>query len=321
MPKVLVTGGAGFIGSHVVERFLNSGYEVDVLDDLSSGRRENLPRNVPLHVYDLGSRAAAELLRQGSFTVLAHLAAQIDVRQSLADPVCDATTNILGTLNLLEVARSMQPTHRPRIVFASTGGALYGDQAPVPTSEAGPTDPNAPYGVAKLTTEHYLAYYGRIWGFDHAVLRFGNVYGPRQTPDGEAGVIAIFTKRLLTNLPLVVYGDGSQTRDYVYVDDVAEAFVVAATRDLPPPGVLESRAFNIGTGTQTSVLEVARMLATAAGVDPTIEYVSARPGELQRSMLDVHKAERVLGWKSKVSLKTGLARTLAWLKAELQLLH
>jgi UDP-glucose 4-epimerase len=315
MRRALITGGAGFIGSHVADCLVRAGYEVEVLDDLSTGRRDNVPPRVPLHVLHVGSPAAAALVRDGRFTVLAHLAAQIDVRASITDPVRDATTNILGTLNLIEAIRHLPEGHRPRVVFASTGGALYGDEVETPTSESAATNPDAPYGIAKLATELYLAYYARIWNIEHAVLRFGNVYGPRQPPDGEAGVIAIFAKRLLTRAPLVVYGDGSQTRDYIYVEDVAEAFCAAATCELPAAGVVDARAFNVGTGAETSVLDLARMLASVAGIEARIEHAAKRPGELQRSVLDPSKARRLLGWRASVQLREGLARTVAWLES------
>src|ERR1041385_3246508 len=222
MPKVLITGGAGFIGSHAADRFLAAGYDVVALDDLSNGKRENLSGRVDLRVVDVGSAQAADLVRTGGFDVIAHFAAQMDVRRSIDDPRFDATTNILGALNLLEAARSLPAGKRPRIIFASTGGALYGDGAILPSPEEGPANPDAPYGIAKLSVELYLAYYARVWGMDTVVLRFGNVYGPRQDPHGEAGVIAIFGRRLVLGQPLTIFGDGKQTRDFVFVSDVVD---------------------------------------------------------------------------------------------------
>ena len=312
MPNILVTGGAGFIGSHVADRFLAAGYAVTVLDDLSTGSRRNVPKGAKLRVLDVAGRAAATLVRKGRFDVIAHLAAQIDVRKSVEDPAHDATVNVLGALNLLEAVRALAPERRPRFVFASTGGALYGDATRLPTHESAPTNPDAPYGIAKLSTEYYLAYYARTWRLDTYALRFGNVYGPRQNLRGEAGVIAMFTWRLLEGQPLTVYGTGKQTRDYVYVGDVADAFFVAATRAAPAAGPVEARAFNIGTGVETSVLELVDRLCAITGKPRDVRFAPARPGEAERSLLDPSKARSVLGWRAAVALDEGLAKTVAW---------
>ena len=312
MKKVLVTGGAGFIGSHVCERFLGAGYQVVAIDDLSTGKRENLPAEVDLRVMDIGSREAAQLVASGEFQVIAHLAAQMDVRKSAENPLFDATVNILGTLNLAEAARALPETKRPRIIFASTGGALYGDDAVVPSDEETPANPDAPYGIAKLAVEYYLAYYARIWGMNTAVLRFGNVYGPRQNPHGEAGVIAIFARRIAERKPVTIYGTGKQTRDFVYVSDVAEAFFAASTRELPAAGPVTARAFNVGTGIDTSVLDLVDRLGRIAGVKPEIDFKPERRGEVERSQLAAGKMQRVLHWTSQVSLDEGLSRTFAW---------
>ena len=310
MARALVTGGAGFIGSHVAERFLEADYEVVVLDDLSRGTRENVPAGASLQELDIRSHEAAALVAQGGFDVIAHLAAQIDVRRSVEDPSYDADVNVRGMLNLVEPLR--REGARTRVVFASTGGALYGDGAAPPTPETYPKDPEAPYGVAKLAAEYYLAYYARVHGLDTVAVRFGNVYGPRQDPHGEAGVVAIFCDRVLRGRPLTVYGDGAQTRDYVYVTDVAEGIFRAATAELPAPGRLDARAFNIGTAAETSVLELAQMLVAAAGADTAVEFAPRRAGEVQRSCIDVEKSARVLGWRPTVEIADGLARTFAW---------
>jgi UDP-glucose 4-epimerase len=312
MPKALLTGGAGFIGSNVYDRFRQAGYEVTVVDDLSSGKRSNLPADADLRIADVGSPEVAELIRQNAFDVIAHFAAQIDVRRSVVDPGFDARVNILGILNLLEAIRARPEGSRPRFIFASTGGALYGDAMSLPTAETAPTNPDAPYGIAKLASEYYIAYYGRIWGLDAITLRFGNVYGPRQDPHGDAGVIAIFCGRLLAGKPLTIFGTGKQTRDYVFVEDVAEAFFMAATAKMPPAGPIEGRAFNVGTAVETSVLDVARILSKAAGVEPKIEFAEERRGELMRSLLDPSRAQKTLGWKAKVGIEEGLRRTFAW---------
>lgn len=305
--SVLVTGGAGFIGSHVADRFLAEGWQVTVLDDLSSGREENIADGVTFVRGDITTPEAAALVANGRFDVMCHLAAQIDVRRSVLDPVYDATRNILGTLNLLEAIRASG--HDTRVVFSSTGGALYGDFDPPPSGELNSKDPEAPYGIGKLAVEYYLAYYGRVHGLTTVALRYGNVYGPRQDPHGEAGVVAIFCNRLLDGRAMTVFGDGEQTRDYVYAGDVAAANFAAATRELPKVGRLDARAFNIGTGIETSVNTVARTLQKAAGVDTPIEYAPARAGELARSALDTAKAQRELAWKPTVSLADGLERT------------
>ncbi len=311
--SALVTGGAGFIGSHVADRLLAAGYDVTILDNLSSGRRENLPVAARFVEADISSPEAAALVREGAFDVMCHLAAQIDVRRSVEDPAFDARVNILGTLNLMEAVRTHSAA--TRVIFSSTGGALYGDFAAPPSGELLAKDPEAPYGIAKLAVEYYLAYYGRVHGLDTVALRYGNVYGPRQDPHGEAGVVAIFCNRLLDGRALTVFGDGTQTRDYVYAGDVAAANVLVAGASLPAPARLDARAFNIGTGVETSVNALAASLARAAGSDAPIEYAPARAGELQRSALDVHKAQEVLGWSPRVSIDEGLAETYRWFAA------
>lgn len=305
--SVLVTGGAGFIGSHVADRFLAEGWSVTILDDLSSGRVENIPADARFVRGCITSPEAAALVREGRFEVLCHLAAQIDVRRSVEDPVFDATRNILGTLNLLEAVRASG--YATRTVFSSTGGALYGDFDPPPSTELFAKDPEAPYGIAKLSVEYYLAYYGRVHGLDTVALRYGNVYGPRQDPHGEAGVVAIFCNRLLDGRALTVFGDGTQTRDYVYTGDVARANFLAATTALPPRGRLDARAFNIGTGLETSVNTLAETLREVSGATAPIEYAPARAGELARSALQTDKARAVLGWTPEVSIAEGLANT------------
>ena len=312
MPRALITGGAGFIGSTVYDRFRKGGYEVIAIDDLSTGKRHNLPDDADLRVLDVGSAEAADIIRREAFDVVAHLAAQIDVRRSVTDPALDARINVLGILNLLEAIRSKPEGERPRFLFASTGGALYGDASTLPTAETAPANPDAPYGIAKLASEYYIAYYGRIWGLDAITLRFGNVYGPRQDPHGDAGVIAIFSGRIIEGKPLTIFGSGKQTRDYVFVEDVAEAFFTAASVPVPKAGPVEDRAFNIGTAVETSVLDVARLLSKAANVEPQIKFAEERRGEVMRSLLDPTKAQRILGWKAKVSIEEGLARTFEW---------
>ncbi|HUQ82538.1 MAG TPA: NAD-dependent epimerase/dehydratase family protein [Gemmatimonadaceae bacterium] len=310
MPRALVTGGAGFIGSHVADLYLANGYEVTVLDNFASGRRENLPERATLVELDLTGADAARVVRDGRFDVISHLGAQIDVRKSVADPMHDASINIIGTLNLLEAIRASG--HPTRLIFSSTGGALYGDFVTPPNVEDYPKDPESPYGIAKLSAELYLAYYARLHRVDTVALRYANVYGPRQDPHGEAGVVAIFCNRILTGQPLTVFGDGSQTRDYVFVKDVARANLAAATRELPAPGRLDARGFNIGTGIETSVLELAETLQRSAGSSVPISNAPARPGEQQRSAVSIAKAERELGWRPQVKVHDGLKETFAF---------
>jgi len=312
VPSALVTGGAGFIGSHVAELFLARGYTVDILDNLSSGRRENVDARARLHEIDIRSPEAARLVSQTPFDVIVHLAAQIDVRQSVADPAADASINVGGTLNLVEALRQSGRGQRTRFVFSSTGGALYGDFVDPPNVENYTKDPESPYGIAKLSTEYYLAYYARVHGLDTAVVRYANVYGPRQDPHGEAGVVAIFCGRILDGRPLSIYGDGTQTRDYVFVGDVAEATVLAGTHSLPRPERLDARAFNVGTGVETSVTELARLLRRVARSDVAVEHLPKRPGEQQRSVVSIAKAGSLLGWRPRASLEEGLSKTFAW---------
>lgn len=315
MAKLLITGGAGFIGSHVADHFLIKGFDVTIVDDLSTGKRENVPDKARFHEMGINSKEFAQLVRDGRFDVIAHLAGQIDVRKSVADPVADATANILGTLNLMQ---AVNVTDAPtRVVFTSTGGVLYGDFNTPPNVETFPKDPESPYAISKLSIEYYLAYYGRVHNRDVIALRFGNVYGPRQDPHGEAGVVAIFCGRILNDRPLTVFGDGLQTRDYVYVGDVARAVWLAATQPLPEKGRLDARAFNIGTGEGTSVLEIARVLQQAARSNVPIEFAPRRPGEQQQSFVEVTKAREILGWMPEVSLADGLAKTYAWFAGQM----
>jgi len=312
--RVLVTGGAGFIGSHVCEHFLGQGWSVDIVDDLSTGKRENVPAGATLHVMDIRSEDAATMVRETSFDVIVHLAAQMDVRKSVADPVFDAGVNIVGTLNLMEALRA-RGGRRARVLFSSTGGVLYGDFVTPPNDETFAKDPDSPYAIAKLSVEFYLAYYARVHGMDTVALRYGNVYGPRQDPHGEAGVVAIFCGRILDQQPLTIFGNGKQTRDYVYVRDVARATFLAATRDLPSPHKLDTRGFNIGTGVGTPVVDLAHALLRISGAGVPVQYAPARAGEQQHSFLNVRKAAESLGWRPSVDLSQGLRESFEWFQA------
>ncbi len=311
MARVLVTGGAGFIGSHVAEAYLEAGWEVTVLDDLSTGRPENLPRGASFVKADVGSDEARRLLATGGFEVLNHHAAQMDVRVSVSDPIFDAQVNLLGLINLLEGVREGGVR---RVVFASSGGVIYDENASLPHRETGRKLPVSPYGVSKLGSEYYLAAYARLYGIEVVSLRYANVYGPRQNPHGEAGVVAIFGERLCTGRPLTVFGDGSQTRDYVYVGDVARANLAATAWAVPEVTEVDSFAFNVGTGVETSVNDLARKMIAVSGVEASIEYAPARAGELRRSALDSSKAYRLWGWKPEVTLEEGLERTYRWIR-------
>jgi UDP-glucose 4-epimerase len=314
MPKILVTGGAGFIGSHVADLFLAKRWDVTIADDFSSGKRENVPGAARLYEISVNSPELVRLVTEQNFDVIAHLAAQIDVRKSVGDPIDDATINIVGTLNLMEALRAAGLG--TRVVFTSTGGALYGDFNTPPNSEISPKDPESPYAIDKLSAEYYLAYYGRVHSIDSAAVRFANVYGPRQDPHGEAGVVAIFCGRIIKNRPLTIFGDGRQTRDYVYVGDVARAVYLAAIERLPAKGRLDARAFNIGTGKGTSVNEIATLLQELAGKRVPIEFAPRRPGEQQESSVNADKAREVLGWAPQVTLPEGLAMTFAWFEQQ-----
>ncbi|MBA3854897.1 MAG: UDP-glucose 4-epimerase [Gemmatimonas sp.] len=308
--RALVTGGAGFIGSHVSDALLAAGWSVTVLDDLSSGKREQVPAAAQFVQADIRSAEAQALVREGKFDLLCHLAAQMDVRRSVADPSFDADVNIRGSLNLLEGVRASG--HPTRVLFASTGGAVYGDFVEPPNLETYEKNPESPYGIAKFAVELYLAYYARIHGLDYIALRFANVFGPRQDPHGEAGVVAIFCQRLLAGQPLTVFGDGGQTRDYVYVGDVARAHVLAAAHAPIPAGRVDERGINLGTGRETSVVDLAQALMRAAGREVPLQHAPARPGEQRRSVVSIAKAGAVLGWTPEVGLEDGLARTFQW---------
>ena len=296
--RAVVTGGAGFIGSNLVDALLARGDEVHVLDDLSTGKRENVPGGAQLHAGDIRSDADAvfdEVRPEACF----HFAAQPNVRVSVERPDFDADVNVVGTVQVLEAARR----HRTKLVFASTGGAIYGESN-APASEDAPRRPISPYGTAKLAGEEYIQTFNRLYGSTHTILRFGNVYGPRQDPHGEAGVVAIFMSRLHAGERPQIFGDGRQTRDYVYVADAVAAAVAALQRD--------GGTYNVGTGKETSVLDLLARIQEVAETNVEPEFAPPRPGELQRSVLDVSRAADELGWRPAQDLDGGLAATWAW---------
>jgi UDP-glucose 4-epimerase len=302
--SVCVTGGAGFIGSHVAEAFLAAGRRVLILDDLSGGKRENVPAGAELHVLDIRSQEAAALVRDSGVEILVHHAAQMDVRRSVEDPVFDAGVNVVGSLSLAEAARRGGVR---QILFASTGGAIYGEQDRFPADETHPARPLSPYGVSKLAFERYLFFYHATYGLDVTCLRYANVYGERQNPHGEAGVVAIFLNRLLAGAAPTINGEGLQTRDYVHVSDVVRANLAAAGR----PGF---HVYNVGTGVETSVVDLYREIAHALGTDLAASRGPAKPGEQTRSVVDGALGRRELGLPRPIPLSEGLARTSAWFR-------
>jgi UDP-glucose 4-epimerase len=309
--RTVVTGGAGFIGSALVDRLVHEGHDVAVVDDLSTGRLENLADafnsgRVQFAEVDFATDGLAPVVASARPEVVYHLGAQIDVRRSVAEPALDATVNVVGTI---QVARAALAAGCRRLVFASSGGTVYGepDAADLPIDERYPPRVTNPYGVSKRSAEDYLASFAALDGLEPVSLRLANVYGPRQDPHGEAGVVAIFCNRLLEDEPVTVFGDGLQTRDYVFVDDAVEAFVAAGTR----PG-LGGERLNIGTGVASSVLDLYAALRAVTGFGPEPTFAPPRPGELQAIALDSGEAGRKLGWRPRFDLAAGLERTWAW---------
>lgn len=302
--KILVTGGAGFIGSHVSDRLLADGHEVVILDDLSSGHVEQLPNRARFYQLDLQSPWLDELMRIERPQAVVHQAAQASVRRSVEDPVFDAQVNVLGTANLLHASARHGVQ---RFLFASTGGALYGDAAVIPTPEDAPTLPMSPYGASKLAAEVYLRTFNALHGLSYAALRYANVYGPRQDPHGEAGVIAIFTRRLLSDEPARINGEGTQTRDFVYVGDVAEANARALASDAVG-------SFNVGTGVETDINRVFQLLKGLTSSQQPEQHGPPMPGEQRRSVVDASKIRNEMGWRPVTPLETGLASTVRYFR-------
>jgi UDP-glucose 4-epimerase len=302
---VLVTGGAGFIASHLADAYLARGWRVSVVDDLSTGKWENLDPGVEFHQADLRDLASMDLVRQLRPDVVSHHGAQIDVRKSVADPAADAETNVVASVRLLQTCAE---SGVGRFIFASTGGAIYGDPLIVPQGEDHPARPLSPYGCAKLSVEHYLEYFREVHGLSTVALRYANVYGPRQNAKGEAGVIAIFLERLLSGQPATINGDGSQTRDFVYVEDVVNANMAVSEN------VALTGAWNVGTGVEVSVSDIYRLLAAAVGTDAPPQHVPAKPGEQLRSILDPSRLRRRTSLPDPVALEEGIRRTTEWFR-------
>ena len=298
--KIVVTGGAGFIASHIVDAYLRQGHEVHVIDDFSTGRKLNLNPNAVLHQFNVADAEAAKVIQKIQPDVLNHHAAQMDVRHSVEDPLFDARVNILGFLNLLEACKK---AGTDRVIFASSGGAIYGDEEPIPADEDHPKKPMSPYGVSKMTGELYLAYYSMAFGMRYVALRYANVYGPRQSTKGEAGVVAIFISQLLAGKPPTINGDGKQTRDYVFVGDVVRANVAALETN-------HVGGINIGTGRETDVVTLYGMLRQRAHSKLEAVHGPAKTGEQMRSSLETSLALGALNWRPEISLEEGLTQTI-----------
>lgn len=305
MAKILVTGGAGFIGSHVVDLFLSKGYEVVVLDDLSTGRLSNLNPAATFYQLDIRSPKVREVFATERPDYVSHHAAQIDVRRSVSEPLFDADVNILGSINLIECAREFEVKH---FIYISSGGAAYGEPERLPCDEDHPVDPLCPYGASKHTVEHYLYMYHANYGLPYTVLRYPNVFGPRQNPHSEAGVVAIFAGKMLANEPTLIHGDGEQTRDFVCVGDCAYANYLALTVDHP------SGIYNLGWGRPTSINEIFYALAKITGYSHPIQHGPAKLGETRHIYLDAQKAARELGWTPTLTLEQGLEQTVSYFR-------
>lgn len=304
--NVLVTGGAGFIGSHVVDRFVQEGHQVSVIDNLVTGKRKNVNREAVLYKHDICSSRLDRIFKREHPVVIVHLAAQMNVRRSTEDPMFDANVNILGTINLLQLAVKYGVR---KVVFASSGGAVYGEQHQFPASENHPTAPLSPYGISKLSCEFYLDYFRQMAGLGFTALRFGNVYGPRQNPEGEAGVIAIFTQQLLKGQQSLINGNGLQTRDYVYVRDVVEAVMIASDQQV-------NGIYNVGTGEETTVNDIFEQLKALTKVENKELHGPVKKGEQLRSVLNCSKLTEETGWEPTVTLAEGLAETVAFFQAK-----
>ncbi len=302
--KILVTGGAGFIGSNIVDRYIELGHEVVIVDDLSSGKKDNINPKAVFYEINIQSDELKEVFDKHNFDVVNHHAAQIDVRKSVDDPVYDAQINVIGLLNLLENCRKFDVK---KVVFISSGGVVYGDPENKPPTEDYPFAPESPYGVTKMVGEYYVRYYSKVHGLRFTALRYSNVYGPRQDPHGEAGVIAIFSNLLLEGKVCTIFGDGEQTRDYVFVEDVVEANVLALDKG-------NNESFNIGTGIPTSVNILLKKMASVLNCTNGPNFAPARKGELKENYLNSSKAKNLLGWNPRFSLDEGLRKTIEWFK-------
>jgi len=304
MFKVLVTGGAGFIGSHITDKLIEKGHQVVVIDNLSTGKKENLNNKAKFYEADICNSEISQILRKEKPEIVFHFAAQIDVRKSVKDPIQDAKTNILGSLNLLQNCKEIKVKS---FTFASSGGAIYGNTDVIPTPETHPENPESPYGICKLIIEKYLHFYKETFGLNYTALRLANIYGPRQDSKGEAGVIAIFCDKMLKNEKVVINGDGEQTRDFVYVDDVVNVALLSMEQK-------KSDIYNIGTGKETNINEIFRKIKKLTGSNCEEVYAMGKSSEQKRSCLDYSKAKQELGWQPEYDLERGLQETINWFK-------
>jgi len=308
MKKVLVTGGAGFIGSHLVDELVSRGYQVIVIDNLSTGKKENLNPRAKFYKLDIQDSKISDVFQEEKPEIVFHLAAQINVRKSVEDPIENGKNNIMGSLNLLENCKKFKIQ---KVVFSSTGGAIYGDANIIPTPEDYIESPLSPYGIEKLAVDKYLNYYYRVFGLPYISLRYANVYGPRQNPKGEAGVIAIFIDKMLSGQQPIINGDGKQTRDFVYVKDVVRANLLALSKS-------QVGIFNVGTGRETNINSIFQELRKLINSDFKEIHGPAIPGEQKRSCLDYSKIKKELGWEPQYSLEEGLKETVEWFREKNQ---
>jgi len=304
MSKILVSGGAGFIGSHLTDKLMDKGHNVVVVDNLSTGKKENLNPKAKFYEADICNSEISQIFEEEKPEIVFHFAAQIDVRKSVKDPIQDAKTNILGSLNLLQ---NCQKNEVRKFIFASSGGAIYGDTDIIPTPETHSENPESPYGICKLTIEKYLHFYKETFGLNYTALRLANIYGPRQNSKGEAGVIAIFCDKILKNEEVVINGDGEQTRDFVFVDDVVNAALLSMGQE-------KSDIYNIGTGIETNINEIFGKIKELTGSNCEESHAPGKPGEQKRSCLDNSKAKKKLGWRPEYGLEKGLMDTIKWFK-------
>jgi len=303
--RALVTGGAGFIGSQVADALLNNGYHVEIVDNLFTGKRENVPKQAVFHEVDIRSPRLDKIFKEARFEIVFHLAAQMDVRKSVADPIYDAEANILGGINLLQACKNHDVK---KVIFSSTGGAVYGEQVSFPAPEDHPLNPVSPYGITKVAFEKYLFFYKREYDIDYICLRYANIYGPRQRGDGEAGVVAIFFEKLLSGQRAVIFGSGNQTRDFTYVGDVVRSNLLAAEYD-------GCGAFNVGTAIETNINTLFDRIRETIGASQPQIHEPAKPGEQFRSVIDYSAIKKTMGWEPRVNLKTGLRLTAAYFKS------